>query len=267
MPSPWPGSLSAFLGARPGPATSQPSPRHWPARPGARAHAEGRGLAAFPKAPRSRASCLRGKPREIAEKGDVAWVSSLADQVAEKKVPLSPGPGPHPTLAEVRLSAGPVPSTQETNFSSAPCILGIQAPLFHASPFRHQAQGSPKFGPRAGRLQLPTLQPQLRRSALWTDTWAHPASSLSHLRLPRCSLTPDPAETLLQERAERRTKSERGGKAMGPSAPGASSPRGAEWLRNERGAAVRLVRPGGTAWVPKEQEAAGSRCLRVPRLT
>lgn len=45
--------------ARPGQATSQPSPRHWPASPRARAHAEG--LAAFPKAPRTRAACLQEK--------------------------------------------------------------------------------------------------------------------------------------------------------------------------------------------------------------
>lgn len=138
--------------ARPG---HQPTFAPTLASPGATAHAEGRGLAAFPKAPRTRASCLRGKPRETAEKGDVAWVSSLADQLQRRKFPPPPGPRPPLTLAEVGLSAGPVPSTQETNLSSAPCVLGIPSPSLPSFSIPSLSPGIPQSRSQSQKAPAP----------------------------------------------------------------------------------------------------------------
>lgn len=59
----------------PGPARPPANlrPRHRPASPGARAQAEGCGGAALPKAPWKQAACLRGKPQETTEEGDLGF--------------------------------------------------------------------------------------------------------------------------------------------------------------------------------------------------
>lgn len=193
MPSPWPGSLSAFLCAQPGPATSQPSPRLGPSSPGARAHAEGRGLAAFPKA--QNVGCLAAG--DAAGEGDVGLFPG-APRCREESLrlltrppPLTPHP-PNPSadpstqrLALALLSASPVP--------------GTRVPPFQSNPLLPPSPGIPQVRSGAER---PCPLPFNRSCAAWLSrqTCALSRQVLSHPHLPRCSLAPDPTRRCSRRR-------------------------------------------------------------------
>lgn len=166
-------------------------------------------------------------------------------------------------------SVDPVPRTLRLQSFLFPVSLGIPAPLFHLRQFSFPppSPGIPQVRSKSPKALAPH---PLSAAAPLSYRDKHVGRSglpipppPPYSALPCCSSTPDPAGIVLQEGAAQRTKSTRGGKARGPLAPGASSPQGYQMASNEKGAAVRNVRPGGTAWA---REAAGSRYFQVRRL-
>lgn len=145
----------------------------------------------------------------------------MRTQLQRRKFPPPPGPRPPLTLAEVGLSAGPVPSTQETNLSSAPCVLGIPSPSLPSFSIPSLSPGIPQS--RSQSQKAPAPHP---------STAAAPLSSLDrHVGSPGEFPFPPPPSSLLlnptprgdaasgEGRAANQERAWRKGRGAGPPRP------------------------------------------------
>lgn len=129
----------------PGPARPPANlrPRHWPASPGARAHAEGRDLAALPKRSRKPAARLLGKPGETPEEGS----GGLSQRAS--------GCGEGSLRACDWRSAGSCFGSAEPGVGSAPNLPRHPCLLFHSFPFPYPSPGVPQVRSQSPEIPAP----------------------------------------------------------------------------------------------------------------